>query len=132
MATFVIQPVLELLGSLQNRVLEIIEPVDADLSLKLDISMAFKDAQIQLLEQLKKVSSLEYCSSLKQSFSTRPLDSVQQSNLSLSQKGGSQFLAHKSELSSYSNQMNFNQLKSVSGTSQLLLQSARHDRKADF
>ena len=44
MATFVIQPVQQLLNSLQKRIDEIIEPVDPDLSLKLDISMAFKDA----------------------------------------------------------------------------------------
>lgn len=31
--------------------------------------MAFKDAQIQLLEETKKVSSFQFCSSLKQSFS---------------------------------------------------------------
>ena len=35
----------------------------------LEIALAFKEAQIVLLEQSKKVTSFEFCSSLKESFS---------------------------------------------------------------
>ena len=40
-----------------------------DDSVSLQVTMAFKDAQLKLLEETKKVSSFEFCSSLKQSFS---------------------------------------------------------------
>ena len=120
MATFVIQPVQQLLNTLQKRIDEIIEPVDPDLSLKLDISMAFKDAQIQLLELLKDVSSKEYCSQLKESFTLRPqLDQAYASELN--QKLGKQHLAHKSQMSQRSSRLSTLQI----GATQQLLQSER-------
>ena len=61
-----------MLDSLHARIDDIVDQVDLDHTLKLDISMAFKDAQIQLLELLKEVSSKEYCSQLKESFVQRP------------------------------------------------------------
>ena len=38
--------------------------------IKLRITMAFKDAQISLLEEAKRLSGFEFCSQLKSSFST--------------------------------------------------------------
>lgn len=62
----------DLLASLQQRVQELVSR-ESSLGgqLGLQITMAFKDAQLKLLEETKKVSSLEFCTSLKQSFSTR-------------------------------------------------------------
>ena len=58
---------LELLASLQSSVLGLLQHVDTQVSL--EVTMAFKDAQIKLIEETKKISSIEFCTSLKQSFS---------------------------------------------------------------
>ena len=59
---------LELLSSLQSSVLGLLQQYEVDSQVSLEVTMAFKDAQIKLLEETKKVSSFEFCTSLKQSF----------------------------------------------------------------
>ena len=59
---------LELISSLQSSVLSLLQQGSVDTQVSLEVTMAFKDAQIKLIEETKKISSIEFCTSLKQSF----------------------------------------------------------------
>jgi hypothetical protein len=63
MATF-----LELLANLQASVISLLTQNFIDEQISLEVTLAFKDIQIKLLEETKKVSGFEFVSSLKQSF----------------------------------------------------------------
>ena len=62
---------LELISSLQSSVLSLLQQGSVDTQVSLEVTMAFKDAQIKLIEETKKISSIEFCTSLKQSFNNQ-------------------------------------------------------------
>ena len=74
MAHELAQPLLDLLQSLETKVIDLVsqeqftESTELSEKIYLKVKMLFKDAQIKFIEQLKLFSGKEYCQELRESY----------------------------------------------------------------